>query len=334
MRFDRKYRFLFVNTLEPDGIQDLMYSGLAKIVTPANIIEFPWNPWYHINKRKYPSNLGYVKHSIISSMIAKLKSRQFDFVIVAASKPKCFENYLKIIESIPSTIPLVYLDGGDFSMPEGDLKRMGREDLYYEVINKRPFDAIFKREYLEEDSLGQNVWPLQFSFNRDRIPEDLPNEKKYNVAFWAVESNPIRTKALELLENKFDCRENGTVRNQVFKKYRRKGDFYLREVASCKIVINCPGVGWDTQRYWEIPSIGRFMISVRPPLKIPNNFRDKEHIVFCKDDLSDLVELCEYYLLHEDEREKIAMNAKEFSLKYHTNISRTEYLIEKIETLL
>jgi spore maturation protein CgeB len=161
----------------------------------------------------------------------------------------------------------------------------------------------------------------------------LPKIHKYDVAFWAVESAKIRTQALALLEDKFDCKENGTIRNQIMKKYKRKGAFYLQEIASSKIGLNLRGGGWDTLRFWELTGMGCFVISQKLNIAIEPAFIDKEDVVYCKDDLSDLVELCEYYLEHDDERERIAKNARLKVEKYHTDIARARYVLEKIGAL-
>lgn len=326
----KKAKILFINSLESDYLQDLTYSGLARLLDPLYIIEYPWNRYYHLNIRQYPKNLGFVDKSLIRSVSAKLKNRKYDFVFVASAKPETFRYYLRLIESIPESTQVIFIDGGDLAEIGGDLKRLNRPELFEHAVEYRKFDVIFKREYPLTENLDDNIYPLQFSFNFERMPKYLPYNLKYQITFWAVESHPIRTKAFELLDGKFDCNENETHKNQVFKKYKRKGLDYLRELTNCKIVLNFPGVGWDTQRYWEVPALGRFMISYKPQLKIPNNFVDGEHIVFCKDDLSDLIEKCEYYLTNEKEREKIASAGKYHLKKYHTNISRAKYILNKV----
>jgi spore maturation protein CgeB len=326
----KKPKILFINSQEFDYLQDLTYSGLARILNPENIIEYPWNRYYHLNIRQYPKNLGFTDKTLFKSLKAKLKKRIYDFVFVASAKPETFRNYLGLIESISQSIPVIFIDGGDFTEIGGDLKRLNAFELFTKALSYRKFDTIFKREYLLNEKFDENVHPLQFSFNYDRMLEDLPYNLKYQVTFWAVESNPIRTKVFELLYGKFDCNENGTYRNQVFKKYARKGNNYLRELSNCKIILNFPGVGWDTQRYWEVPALGRFMISYKPQIKIPDNFIDAEQIIFCKDDLSDLIEKCEYYLINETAREKIASAGLQHFKKYHSNISRAKYILNKI----
>ncbi|MBM2839164.1 MAG: glycosyltransferase family 1 protein [Deltaproteobacteria bacterium] len=326
----KKPRILFINSDEPDYLHDLTYSGLMKVLGAEDVVDYPWNPHYHIKHRTYPRNLGYTPNSLFKSLASKFSSKEYDAVIVASAKPECFVEYLKVSKDIPSSTPVIFIDGGDFSYIGGDLTRLKAPHLYKEAVSKRPFDLIFKREYLVDGDYPANVIPFPFSFNFNIKDIPIPNSLKYDVSFWAVESDPIRTAALTLLEDKFDCRENGTVHNQVFKKYKRKGLRYLEELKSCKIVLNFRGVGWDTLRYWEAPAIGRFMISQKPKIVIPDNFRDGKEIVFCKDDLSDLIDLCEFYLKNEELRETIARNAFELAKTSHSDVARAKYLLMKI----
>lgn len=318
-------KILFINSLSADYVQDLTYSGLVKKFGFKNIIDFPWNKKYHIPYKKYPKNIGYINNSLFSSLMNR-KIMDIDYVFIGSSKVDCFESYLEVIDKIPLNVPIVLIDGGDRS--DGiakDLEAYGRSDLIEKVFSKRKIDYIFTREYLVDIDYDDNIFPLPMSFNYDRLPQ-LDNSFKYDVSFWAVESHDVRVKALDLLENEFDCKENGTERNQKFSKYKRKGDEYLRELSRCKIVLNFRGGGWDTMRYWEVPAIGRFMISQKPGIVIPDNYREGKEIVFCKDDLSDLTDLCDYYLKNELKREEVAKNAMEFTKAYHTDSKRIEYI--------
>ncbi|NOR57338.1 MAG: glycosyltransferase [Sulfurimonas sp.] len=325
-------KILYINSHSADYVQDLTYSGLVKKLGVQNVVDVKWNKKFHINYKKYPKNLGHIENSLFPSLFNRLSSN-YDAVFVGASKVDCFEKYIKIAPSIDKNIPVVFIDGGDGYGIGSDLTVYGRPELYEQSQKIRPFDYIFKREYLIDSNHPDNVFPLQISFRLDRLP-DLPEEKPYDVSFWAVETGgDIRTRVLELLEDKFDCKENGTKRNQKFSKYSRKGAFYLQELKRCNIVLNFRGGGWDTMRYWEVPAVGSLMISQKPQIKIPNDFEDKKHVIHCKDDLSDLVELCEYYLENEEEREKIALAGKEHLEKYHTDIKRAEYILEKAKLL-
>ena len=264
------------------------------------------------------------------SIYAQLNHSRYDAVIVASCNPYTVNKYYEIMDTIDDNIPRIFIDGGDFSELAGDLDRLGGKDIYEKIISKKPFDLIFKREYIINKNYPSNVYPLPMCFNYDLMP-NLNNNYKYDVSFWGVETAQIRSDALDLLQDKFDCKSNGTVRNQVMKKYKRKGTFYLQEIASSKIGLNFRGGGWDTLRLWELTGMGCFVISQKLQIHIDNNFIDKEEIVYCKDDLSDLVELCEYYLEHDDERKRIALNARKKVEQFHSDISRAEYIINKIK---
>ncbi len=325
-------RILFIGSLKFDYLQDLSYSGLAKRLGIGNIIEYRWNIHHHLKIKNYPKSMGYVSGSFFESIKAQLTKKGFDLVILASCKPDAFEDYLSFADKIPSNIPVVFIDGGDLSKIGGDLERLGRPELMEQAQAVRPFDVIFKREYLQDTSYEKHICPLPFSFNSSVSPR-ISDTLKYDVAFWAVESHPIRSKALDLLEDQYDCKKNGTTRNQVFSKYDRKGDKYLQELSQCKIALNFRGGGWDTLRYWEVPAAGRFLISQRPQIVIPDNFKENESIVFCNDDLSDLLELCHYYLKHEDQREKIAQKALSHLNDYHIDLKRADYILNQVHSL-
>ncbi|OCL97534.1 hypothetical protein AAX29_01894 [Aliarcobacter thereius] len=325
-------KILYINTSSFDYVQDLTYSGLVKKFGIDNVIDFKWNKKYHTPYAKYPKNNGYIKGSFFKSLFRKINFKEFDYVFIGSDKVETFQTYLAIAKDIPKKTPIIFIDGGDGSEIAFDLRiYRNRLDLYEKAFEIRPFDIIFKREYIIGKDYEENIFPLPMCFNLDRLPSQLPNSYKYDFSFWAVESYPIRTNALNILENEFDCKENGTYRNQKFSKYKRKGEFYLQELKSCKITLNLRGGGWDTMRYWELPAVGSFILSQKPGIVIPNNFEHEKDIVFIKDDLSDLIDLGKYYLKNEVKREEIARNGHNKLLQYHTDIKRVEYIFETIK---
>ncbi|WP_421846483.1 glycosyltransferase family protein [Marinomonas sp.] len=321
-------KILYINTSSADYVQDLTYSGLVKKFGMENILDYRWNLKYHIPYKKYPKNLGYVSGSFFS-FFRFVDFKKIDYVFLASTKIKSFETYIEIAKKIPNNVPIIFIDGGDREGIGQDLEGYGNANLYNEALSIRPFDFIFKREFFEDKVYDKNVAPLPMSFNFDRLPK-ISKNYKYDVSFWAVESHPFRTEVLKNIEDKYDCSRNGTTRNQKFSKYKRKGDFYLQELANCKITINVRGGGWDTMRYWEVPAVGGFMLSQKPKIVIPNNFEDKKEIVFFKDDLTDFNDLCEYYLKNDSKREAIAKAGLRKIREYHTDEKRVDYIFEKI----
>lgn len=328
-------RFLFINSKSPDYIEDQLFSALTEIFGKQSVRAYPVNYRYYIQRKAYPLNMGKCRTAsdyIIDKLTLKneLKAFEYDCVIIGSTKRDTFENFLEISDHLPDNIPLIYLDGGDFPEVGGDATRLGFESLYNSVTNNYKFKHIFKREYLIDKKYADNVYPFPMSFKLQ--PIEFPVEKKYDVTCWCVESDPIRTQALSILENLYDCRSNGTTLGQTFRKYKRKGLGYLRELGSSRISCNFRGVGWDTLRYWEIPAVQSLMVSQKPGIVIPNNFIHGEHVLFCKDDLSDLTDLIDYYLLHDDETKEISASAHTFLMNHHTNIQRAEYFLEIVSS--
>jgi hypothetical protein len=329
---------LFIASQESDYLQDTVYSGLREILGKENICDFPLRPSFHRPDKEYPRNLGLPSNpndqlnwvQLLGRKWNKPDFKNFEVAILGCAKPEAFESYLSVQKLLPDHCRLIFLDGGDRPEIAGDLERLGKPELYQESIRTRPFDFIFKREYLLTASHPENVTPLPFGLNTSLLPKHKTETMPWlnDVTFWAVESDPIRTQALTLIQDRFDCRKNDSVRNQTFRKYKRKGLAYLQELKQSKITLNFRGVGWDTLRYWEVTALGRFLVSQKPQIVIPNNFRHGKEIVFCQDSLSDLVELCEYYLKNETEREQIAKAAYEHFIKFHTHVARAKTVID------
>ena len=319
-------KVLFIGSKSYDYMQDIVYSGLVKILGIRNVIEYSWNNKYHLPVKKYPKNLGYFKGSLFSSI--HFKKTDFDLVILASTKPDSFNAYIKAVAKIPRNVPVVWVDGGDRAEIGGDLERLGVAHLLEKAQAKREFDLIFKREMKLNKVYEKNVMPLTFGFNLARLPKLLPAHKKYMVAFWAGESHPIRSHALHLLKHQFDCDLNGTTKGVDLDNFSRKGSFYLEELSACQINISLRGGGFDTLRYWEIPAVGSLLLSEPADIKIENDFVDKKHAVFCDPSVDDLVDLCTYYIKNKSETEKIAKNGKQHLLNFHTDIVRANFLLK------
>lgn len=326
-------KVLYINSPECDYMQDLLYSGLVKVCGAEQVYDFPMHLRYHFINKKYPRNLGLNRRWQSLKRWIQPLGNQWDLVVVGSCKNKTLESYHSILHLIPQKTPVVLIDGGDQTAVGGDLVYYKSPHILPNIEQQRRFDLIFKREFLPEYANDPRLVPLPFCMNLARTPKQLPTDKKYDVSFWAVESHPIRTKALHLLETEFDCAKNGTVRNQQFHHYKRKGLFYLEELARCKIVLNLRGGGWDTMRYWEVPAVGSLMITQKPGIQIPNDFVHGQHVIHCKDDLSDLVDLCRYYLKNETEREKIALAGQNHLKQFHTDIERAKTVLKHVQQL-
>ena len=309
-------------------MQDLTYAGFVRALSHKRVLDFPWNKKYHVPYKRYPKNLGYSGIASFLPAIRKLDFKSFDLIILGSAKVDAFQNYLEVAHLFRADATVVFIDGGDQPKIGGDLAIYGEPCLFEAAQSVRPFDFIFKREFLVGVDYGQGVFPFPMCFDHQR--RIVSSEAfKYDVTFWAVESDPIRSEAFRLLRGQFDCSENGTVDGQKFSRYARKGSWYLRELKRSKVALNFRGGGWDTLRYWEIPaSGGPMMISQEPGIVIPSNYRNGIEVIFCKPDLSDLLDLATFYLKKDRLRDKIVANALKWSALNHTPEKRIEYFFK------
>jgi len=326
-------KILFINSHSPDYVEDQLFSALTEIYGKYSITPFPVNYRYYIKRKPYPLDMGKCRSAydyIADKFTIKkeLKTFDYDCVVIGSTKQDVFESFVEVRDAVPSGLPIIYIDGGDYPEIGGDASRLKFKGLYDDVVGHHKFSHIFKRECIIGKEYPDNVHPFPMSFKPQ--PINITGEKKYDVTCWCVESDPIRTRALSLLEGLYDCRENGTTLNQTFRNYKRKGLAYLEDLGRSRVSCNFRGVGWDTLRYWEIPAVGALMLSQKPGIVIPDNFVHGEHVVFCKDDLSDLTQFIDYYLAHEDEMVQMTDQASRHLKKYHTHLKRAEFLLDVV----
>ena len=333
---------LFIASSETDYLQDLTYAGLSEVLGKDKIHVLPYHWPYHkerkyffSSKLEYPRNLGFVPGPALrmdlDAAARHLEKNDYRLVVLAAAKSDALQVFSRLSEQIK--VPWVFVDGGDWIGIGGDFRRVGGEGsfrLFQDVCRKNPPALIFKRE-MPLGFRDDRVFPFPFSFRESLIP-DFSGEgpKKFDVLFWAVESSPTRKQAFQILQGRYDCESNGSVPGRKFKKYGLRGQDYFRALHSAKAALSFRGEGFDTLRYWEIPACKSLMISEIPTIQIPDNFRDGEHAIFCKNDLSDLRGRIDYALAHEKEREEMVRAARKHLLQYHTHIRRAEFFLEKV----
>ena len=349
---------LFICSQETDYLQDLTYAGLAEILGRERVVDFPFHWPYHREKKflwskktEYPRNLGLVQtprflqshpqsprrqRGINRSswkVRKELKKNSFQIVVLGSAKPDALQALERLLPAIK--VPWIFLDGGDWREVGGDFKRTGGQrgfGLFQSVSRKKSPSLVFKRE-MPLDLRNDFIFPFPFSAQVSRIPKLLPSaSKKYQVLFWAVESSEARRQAFKLLRGRYDCEQNGSVPGQTFRGYSFHGRQYFEALNETRVALSFRGEGFDTLRFWEIPACGSLLLSEKPTVQIPHPFEDRVHAVFCKNDLSDLVTLIDYYISHEKEAQEIAEEGQKHLLRYHTHMRRGEYFLERVRS--
>lgn len=173
-------------------------------------------------------------------------------------------------------------------------------------------DVYFKMQYQQEGYRWSHVLPGGYGPADYRVHRFLPRLRAladraplYDVygRFGLQFASAIRRDAIGRLRESGDVRYEG---GAGIVRYSR----FLREVARAKVCINLPGNGDLCFRLIDYLAVGACVIG--PPLKnslhVP--LEDGVHVVYTKDDLSDLVPLCRRYVEDAAARETIRSNAR------------------------
>ncbi len=179
----------------------------------------------------------------------------------------------------------------------------------------RQCELYFKMQYDRNGYSYKNIVPGGYVSDGKRLYfhlsklRKLRDEKKYlfdiHGRFGLDYSREIREKAVEVLNAQSSFRFEGGMKKVSYVDF-------LSEAAQSKICIDMPGLGSFCFRLINYMAIGSCIIAYPHKALLNVPLIDRKHIVFCKEDFSDLVELCEYYLKNESEREEIARNSREF----------------------
>jgi hypothetical protein len=172
------------------------------------------------------------------------------------------------------------------------------------------FKMQYRRGGYGDDKIIPGGYPVSSPYAYRFLPKLRANcdvkPKRYNVygRFGLRYSAELRQKAMASLSEANDLGYEGGTR---FVRNSR----YLRDMARSKIGIDLPGNGDFCFRLIDYLSIGVCVIGPRPRTELPVPLIDGEHIVYCRDDLSDLVSQCRRYLKDGDARTRIARNARD-----------------------
>lgn len=331
-------KILYLTHPESDYGEYFLFNGLCDLLGEKNIVTYPFKRSYYgemdntyiLDDGKQGMTLpgGHVvareRNEWSYKEIAN-RITEFGFMILSSPRTYAIKALHQLLDTFKSKpLPLVYSDHED-----GD-------NIRVDLIKEFQPDVIFKRELTQ---LTRDIHPLPFSCAINSFPEVDDNNKIYDVFALFGMTYPIRRKVVETLlsynlpntylgvdTKKFD--NMGLIEsNKKLIGYRD----YLTMIAQSKIAISVRGHGRDTVRRWEIPAYNTCMFYCDPCLMTPYEFEDGKHVVYFKEDLSDLREKLDYYLSHDKEREEIARNGREHLLKYHTNIKRAEYFLNIVK---
>jgi hypothetical protein len=197
--------------------------------------------------------------------------------------------------------------------------------------------AYFKMQHRHEGYGRDNVFPGGYVPDIPMIYRYLPylrarrdrREYEYDVygRFSLRFAPDVRTRAMQLLNEQERFAFEGGL-----KMIGRAA--FLKELTAAKIAIDLPGNGAICHRLVNGLAIGSCIVGPRPANDFAVSLDDGVHAAWVRPDLSDLVERCEYYLAHDDEREAMGAAARRwFDRHLHPDAMAAHYLRTLLDRL-
>lgn len=179
--------------------------------------------------------------------------------------------------------------------------------------------AYFKMQYRQQGYDSDRIVPGGYVNLSEHYCRYLPwlrsiqmrQPPQYDVygRFILAFARETRERVLGMLNAQQQFRFEGSLQTV---RYTRS----LEEAAQSKVCIDLPGNGDFCFRLIDYLGIGACVVAARHRTILHVPLEDRKHLVYAKEDLSDFVELCQYYLQHDDERNQIVQNSREFFDRY------------------
>jgi glycosyl transferase family 1 len=333
-------KVLFVDHPEADFLSGVLYMGLKEILG-EDVIDYPFKRSFHGETHEYPS--CYESGSGTSpwhswrrgddgravgttspfawmpslpgrawtedEVIDALWKKEFDLVILASPRTYNIKDLRELVRKTGRSAmpPIVFVDGEDYSTFRWDIVDEFRPCVY------------LKRELLALPNDGRvRIEPFPFA---SPVPVTPAKEKDIDVLFLGGGTWGERNMACDVLKNTFGDRFVGGVGVQF--GYNE----YLDAINRSRIAISVRGWGFDTLRYWEIPSFETLLVADSIPIIKPHPFEQSRTCVYFSSP-QDLITAVRCFLEDEQSRVNIARAGNEHLRKYHTARARAQQLLD------
>jgi hypothetical protein len=269
------------------------------------------------------------------SIVNEFKTRGWDTEIISIGSNRTgyyHDNDLKKwVESKPITDIVLFMDWGRFDSPYLDkdlvqafwVQESGDDPQNFE--RNYPKSIRFNltltpdyESYLKYTERGINAeWWTHFADTQIHYPLDI-NEEYVAVSSRGMGSSEI----LDTLTNHYE--------GQILNKNGWDGIEHTKFLNSGKIIIQHSRWGEITRRIFEGMACGKLVITDKLSKEklLEDLFTDGEDIILYED-LLDCANKISYYNEHDEERKRIALNGYNKVLNFHTQIQRTDLIIEK-----
>lgn len=285
----------------------------------AQKTNYPWGLENHVI-----SALQEMKYKVISTDFRQerqnlpiLLQQKADIVLV------CKGEFIPpgLIQSLPYPTALWYCEqiGNEREVDYESLLR--RKELAY---NATAFDYVFSHDNANiqvYQNLGcRNVTWLPSAAVNTKVHRKLNVPKKYDITFVGSRTHR-RQNILTALEKYFNIFTpniwDSEELNGVFNESKIVLNIHLSDLLNIETRIG------------EVLGSGSFLLTER--LSSQDLFINGEHLIqWHKGDIEDLIKKIHYYLLHEDERERIAEKGHRFAIEQHNFEKRMNRLLATV----
>lgn len=215
--------------------------------------------------------------------------------------PQPYKGIVLIEASLNGETHEVAIDYSDYSRV--DEACVSRCPVYFKMQHRDtgyPFENVIPGGFVP-GSHALHAYLPSLRATRDRRQFSYDVYGRFSLKF----ASEVRKKATSLLrnQNQFHYEGGGGIC-----RYSR----YLQEVARSKICIDLPGNGDLCFRLIDYLAIGSCIIGPKPAIRLHVPLEDRKHVVYTKNDLSDMLSLVTFYLENDDAREQLQRNSREY----------------------
>ena len=187
---------------------------------------------------------------------------------------------------------------------------------------------------------SREIIPLSYAVREDFINYDntLQNDKKYkyDICYLFSKSGQGRRDSvlnyIKRLSRKYKVFTGYVHNKNISCYYTNINTNYYDIMKSSKIIVTCnPDNQEGDHRLWEALLTGNIVMcdNILTPTLIDNPLIEGEHLIFYEN-RENLYKKIDYFLLREEEREKIGIAGREYCQKYHTFDNRVDFIIKKL----
>jgi Glycosyl transferases group 1 len=295
----------------PNYVPDLLLHGMRKLFGDS-VVDFPRKDCIYDgicgqpNLDRVPGLMADDAGVDRDDVGGKLAAGFYDFVLCDV---RAFNAQLGLLQN--SRCPLAVIDGEDFAAR----------------INPGPY-VILRRE---TDGNDFSI-PLPMALPEevlDWIDRHADTPKTHSIGFLGSRSKytPDRNAMLDEIARQFP--------DSLVNAWEMEGQWHGREgyyhaLQSCKLVLNLPGAGLDTFRYWENAACNSAHIAKRMDLLIPHDFRDGREILRF-DGLRELSYKVEQVMSDRLDWRDMAGRSREWLRAHHTTLHRARQTIDRLK---